>query len=190
MASTGYGAVELHQADSIEDRIKLIGQQVDASQKDPYIRAVAFDIVRGGPEPHGSADMDYVEDVELAQIFYFTKNNIEYRDEGRDYDAFSVGRRTMEMRAGDCDDHAILVAGLLSNLGYLTGAKVISPDGQNWHIYPVAGTRSKHNPTLIVPLDTTQKADSYPGWEPPMYQRQHELLATFTGGRTLIRRIQ
>lgn len=190
MAPTGYGTVEVHQADSIEDRVRLIGHQVDVSQKDPLIRVVAYDLVRGGPEPHGSANMDHVEDAEIAQIFHTVKNNIEYRDESREYDTYATARRTLEAFSGDCDDHTVLIAGLMSNLGYLTGAKVISQDGYNWHIYPVVGVRSKYNPTRIVALDTTQKADSYPGWEPPRYQRNHEILATFRGDQVLFKRIR
>ena len=141
------------------------------------MRALALEIVKGAPE-HG----DIAEDEAILRTFYFVKNNIAYRQAPRDYDLYATARRTMQLRGGDCDDHTILVAGLLNNLGFLTGAKVISPDGVNWHIYPVAGIRNRTNPSAIVPLDTTQP-ESFPGWEPSVWQRNNEILATFSSGR-------
>jgi hypothetical protein len=152
--------------------------------KDPWVRALAYEVVRGTPQ-HGDA----YEDAELIRVFNFVKGNIEYRQDPRDYDLYASARRTMQMRGGDCDDHVVLVCGMLGHLGFLTGGKVVSPDAANWHIYSVAGVRGKSNPTAIIPLDTTQP-ESYPGWEPEAYHRRHEILATFTGGRTQIRRLR
>lgn len=179
-----YGKTKTHtltQVNTIDQRIELIAQQVDSSQKDPWIRAVAMDVVSGTPQ-HGD---DY-EVAELVSVFTFVKSNIAYRQDPRDYDYYATARRTIQLRGGDCDDHCTLTGALLHNLGFLTGAKVISPDGYNWHIYSLAGIRSKADPSAWIALDTTQP-DSRPGWEPgPEYQR-HVKLVTFTGGRARIR---
>ena len=182
--SNRYGKVAVHQVNSIEDRILLIGQQVDKSQQDPRIRAVAYEVVRGTSQ-HGN---DH-EDQELSQLFWFIKNNIEYRQDARDYDTYAVAWRTLEMKAGDCDCHTILLLGLAAQLGYLTGAKVISPDGVSWHIYPIVGVRSKAAPSAIMPLDTTQP-NSFPGWEPPILQRKKEIMVTFANGQSHIKHIR
>lgn len=179
-----YGVARLHDVVSIEDRIKLIGRQVDKSQRDPWIRAIALDIVRGTPQ-HGPES----EEAEVCRVFDFVKSNIEYRQDPRDYDYYATAKRTLQMRSGDCDDHCTLVAALLHNLGFRTGAKVVSGDGSGWHIYAVAGIRSRSEPSAIVPLDTTQP-DSYPGWEPSQQFRRHELLVTFIEGESLIRRLR
>ena len=184
MRTPNYGKVRVHQLNSIEDRLRLIGEQVDKSQRDPWVRALALEVAQGAKK-HG----DIGEDEELVRVFNFVKQNIDYRQDPRDYDMYATAKRTMQLRGGDCDDHTILVAGLLNNLGFLTGAKVISPDNVNWHIYPVAGVRSRANPSAIVPLDTTQP-ESYPGWEPSAYQRNHEILATFSGGRVHTRTLR
>jgi len=184
MSSNNYGKVAVHQVNSIDDRIQLIGQQVDKSQRDPEIRKAAYGIVRGTAQ-HG----DIHEDQELSQIFWFVKYNIEYRQDARDYDTYAVARRTLQMRAGDCDCHTILITGLAAQLGYATGAKVISPDGMSWHIYPIVGVRSKASPRGIMPLDTTQP-NSYPGWEPDIMQRSHEVRCDFFQGRTTIRKVR
>lgn len=78
----------------------------------------------------------------------------------------------------NCDDHTILNAALLNSLGFRTGAKVISPDEANWHIYTVVGVYPFYKPTCIIPLDTTQPG-SYPGWEPPPVQRRFGYLVDF-----------
>jgi hypothetical protein len=185
MASAGYGVVSVHQADSIEDRVHIIGQQVDNGQRDPQMRKLAYQLVYGAPE-FGSIH----EDMELSGIFYPIRHHVDYRQESRDYDYFASPLRTWEMKAGDCDCHTALVAALTSHLGFLSGAKIISGNGRDWHIYPVAGVRSKQNPSSIVPLDTTQKLESYPGWEPGWQHRQREILATFSGGKTYLREIR
>lgn len=187
MESVNHGRVETHkltQVDDIGQRLQLIAQQVDASQKDPWIRKVALNLVRGAPQ-HG----DEHEDQEIVKTFAFVKQNIEYRQDPRSYDYYATARRTLEMGAGDCDDHTVLLAGLLHNLGFLTGAKVISPDGYNWHIYALAGIRSKAQPTAYVTLDTTQP-QSFPGWEPGFMHRGHERLITFEKGRAYETRLR
>lgn len=157
----------------------MIAQRIDESAQDPWIRSVALELVRGTPQ-HGPE----MEEAEVQRIFWFVKNNIEYRGDPRDRDLYASARRTLTVRGGDCDCHSVLVDSLLTNLGYLVGAKVISPDNQAWHIYPVVGIHSKEQPSVYVALDTTQ-TEAFPGWEPDPYYRKHEILATFKGGRVV-----
>jgi hypothetical protein len=89
--------------------------------------------------------------------------------------------RTIAAGGSDCDDHTILLCALLSSLGFQTGAKIISPDGQSWHIYAVVGAFPFTDPHSLVALDTTQ-SEAYPGWEPSFLQRKTEYLCTFRGG--------
>jgi hypothetical protein len=182
--SGNYGIARVHTLNDIDERIQLIGKQVDVSQRDPRIRAVALKIVEAGP--FYGADG---EQAECVQVFRFVKDNIQYRQDPRDYDYYATAWRTLQMGSGDCDDHACLCAAILHNLGFRTGAKVISPDGSNWHIYAVAGINTRAEPTQILPLDTTQP-ESYPGWEPGAMYRKHEILATFVEGHTYLKRVR
>lgn len=184
MRTPHYGVTAVKTVRTVEDRLQAIGQQVQISQQDPWVRALSLEVVKGVPQ-HG----DVGEDEELIRVFNFVKQNIEYRQDPRDYDFYPTAKRVMQLRAGDCDCHTVLVCGMLGNLGFLTGGKVVSPDGSNWHIYPVAGIRTKAAPSAIVPLDTTQP-ESYPGWEPAAFHRSHEILATFSGGKAHVRRIR
>lgn len=182
--SGNFGTATVHTLNDIDERVALIGKQVDVSQRDPRIRAVALKIVEAGPF-YGAEG----ENAEIVQVFRFVKDNIQYRQDPRDYDYYATAWRTLQFGSGDCDDHCCLTAALLHNLGFRTGAKVISPDGVNWHIYAVAGINSRAEPSQVIALDTTQK-ESYPGWEPPAMYRKHEIQATFVDGRTHQQRVR
>ena len=173
-----FGRSEVYDVYHVRDRIALINDQVVASLKDPLIRAVALNWVRGTPEMGNDA-----ETAEVSRIFWAVYNNIEYRQDPLDYDTYATAYRTLQVRSGDCDDHVILSSSLLGAIGYLPAAKLISPDGANWHIYTITAIWPRHNPTAstarYIALDTTQKGTSYPGWEPPMNQRRNEQIVVF-----------
>jgi hypothetical protein len=143
------------------------------------IRDLAIEIVRGTPQ-HGEA----AEDGQLVAIFSWVKANIEYRLDPRDYDQYQVAGRTINSGGSDCDDHTILNAALASSLGFISGAKIVSPDGKNWHIYAVVGVHPITNPQHYMAMDTTQPG-SHAGWEPPDAQRREEYLCTFREGKAV-----
>lgn len=180
---------------SMQDQLNLIAKQVDKSHKEPQVRPdgsqymlrdMALEIVRGCPQ-HGFE----AEHCQVNRVFHWVKSNIEYRHDPVDYDLFMTAGRTINTRASDCDDHTILVCSMLSSIGVRTGAKIISPDGSNWHIYPVAAVKSHLPPhrQVLIPLDTTQ-TESYPGWEPSIQHRKYAYLATFVDGRADYRKVR
>ena len=170
-------ASRIHVVHSIDDRLQLIAQQIAKGETDPWLRQYAYSVVRGLPQ-HGRIG----EEHELGAIFWHVKNNIEYRLESRNVDIYATAQKTLEIGAGDCDDHTVLICSLLSNLGWLCGAKVVSADGNGWHIYPIVGF-PKNNPSQgYVALDTTQ-APSVPGWEPGFPHQNNEIRSTFIRGR-------
>jgi hypothetical protein len=183
-----FGTAEVHDVFSIGDRLKLINIQVFKSLRDPSIRALALDLVRGTSQ-HGPES----ELAEVSRIFWFVKSNIEYRQDPHNYDLYSTALRTIQVRSGDCDDQCILVGALIGNLGFIPGAKVISPDGANWHIYAVTSLFPRHNPQAptarYIALDTTQPP-STPGWEPPAKFRRFEKTVTFTENGPLVHTVR
>lgn len=171
---------------TMKDRIRLIAKLVDSSirkpQKNnagqPYMLRdfVLRDVISGTPD-HGRR----AEQEEVLRVFKWVKSAIAYKQDTRDYDWYSAAGRTINARAGDCDDHTILIASMLSSIGYLTGAKVVAGDGKNWHIYAIVGL-PRANPQYIVALDTTQ-TESFAGWEPDLRQhRNYEIQTTFASG--------
>jgi len=170
----------------MRDRLVLIARMVDSSIRKPQTTPdnkqymlrdlVTGEIVRGAPQ-HGT---DY-EDACVSRVFWWIKKNIEYRQDPVDYDYYMAAGRTINSRAGDCDDHAVLNTSMLSSIGFRCGARIVSPDGSNWHIYALAGVRSFARPSAVIPMDTTQ-TEAYPGWEPPIGMRRYEMQTTFQLG--------
>lgn len=137
------------------------------------LRDLAVEIVRGTPQ-HGLES----EREQLKRIFWWCKNNIEYRQDPKDFDYYQSAGRTIASGAGDCDCFTVLVGALCTCLGYTVGCRVISPDGSAWHVYPIAGINSFSKPSAVVALDATQPG-SFPGWEPGLDYRRYELQTTF-----------
>jgi hypothetical protein len=173
---------------SISDRLKLINDQTFVSLRDPKTRALALELVRGTSQ-HG----DQSELEELKRVFWFVKNNVEYRQDPHQYDLYATTTRTLQTGAGDCDDHTIVVNSLIGNLGYIPGAKIVSADNANWHIYAVTCVFPRHNPDAptarYLALDTTQ-TPSYPGWEPPPAFHRFSKMVTFTDRGPRIRELR
>lgn len=93
----------------------------------------------------------------------------------------------------NCDDHCILISSLAGNLGFIPGAKVVSPDGANWHIYALTSVFPRSNPQAptarYLALDTTQP-QSHPGWEPPAKFQRHSRMVTFTESGPLVQTVR
>jgi hypothetical protein len=97
---------------------------------------LALWVVRGCPQ-HGLQ----AEHCQVARVFWFVKNNVEYRQDPADYDAYLTACRTLESGGADCDDHTTLVCAMLSAIGFKTGAKVVSRQCQLAHL---RGRRREH----------------------------------------------
>lgn len=173
---------------TMADRLALIAKQIDLSVTQPQttadgrrymLRDLAMEIVRGTPQ-HG----DEAEDAQLGALFRWVAHNIEYRQDPADYDQYQTAGRTIQSGAGDCDCHVALVNALAMSLGFRTGAKVVSRDGNGWHIYSVVAVHPFYDPKQYLALDTSMAGrGSYPGWEPPMEERAHAYLCSFKDGR-------
>ena len=188
MANSNLGTTKLHHVASIPDRLQLIAKQIDASVHDPWTATEARKIIAPPPgvpwAPGGPSDTE-----EVAKVFWHTKNTIGYVQDPQGVDHYPTARRTAQMGAEDCDGHSIYICSMLHSLGFITGAKVVSPDDEAWHIYALAGMNTKFNPTQRIALDTTQKA-STPGWEPPAVYQRYCYECTFSNGRAYWKKVR
>jgi hypothetical protein len=127
----------------------------------PNVRIAAIEAA------HGS-----VKNVnEIDAVFRWVKQNIEFR--GEDAETLQSPAVTLQLKAGDCDDHSILMAALLRSLGYSVRFKTVAANSyvpnQFTHVYAVVlDKRTKQ----WIPLDTTVQP-SFPGWEPPNIHREN-----------------
>jgi hypothetical protein len=179
--SAVYGQVRVYEnASDVKSMVRLVAQQIDKSVRDPWTRAYASEIVRGSRQfvaPGGPSEVD-----QIKRVYWHVKNNILYIQDPRGYEWVATAKRTVQSGSGDCDDSVVLVASLLSVLGFATGARVISTDGNNWHIYTLVGFDPHYQPTKFIALDTTQR-EAYPGWEPPPALRTRQIDVGFHGGK-------
>ena len=79
-----------------------------------------------------------------------------------------------DVTVSNCDDHVVLLTSLLSVIGYQTGFRVISVNGQVWeHIYGLVGLPKGSPSPGWKGLDTTIPSAT-PGWEPGVRRAVHD----------------
>lgn len=101
-------------------------------------------------------------DAELFAIWDWVNTRIRFVRDIRGIETLQTPERTLEIRAGDCDDHAILLAALLENLGFSTRFHAMGFEpGIFEHVMAEAKIRGEW-----IPLETTVKG-AYIGWYPP-----------------------
>lgn len=122
--------------------------------KSPEVRVAALQAVRGVDR-----GMD-----EIAAVHSYVKQNIEFR--GEYAETLQEPRVTLQLGAGDCDDHSMLIMALLLSLGIRARFKTVAvPSAPDTfaHVYVEALDRRTGQ---WVPLDSTVPGAG-PGWEPP-----------------------
>lgn len=107
--------------------------------------------------------------TEIDAVLSWVKQNIEFR--GENAETLQSPVVTLQLGAGDCDDHSILIAAMLRSLGYDVQFKTVAASRQDptefSHVYVVA--RDKRTGQWKG-LDSTVPG-SFAGWEPPMIYR-------------------
>jgi len=79
---------------------------------DPKVREVAVQIAKAHPGKYNV--------YQLCALFDYVSNNIEYVSDPRGTDYWAKPSETLTIGAGDCDDHAILMASLIEAIGGTT----------------------------------------------------------------------
>lgn len=89
--------------------ITAMRQMVLDAVRDPLqgARSQALDII---------GDASYVGQVRAVQCW--TQSNIRYVQDPPDVELVQTPQKTLQWRAGDCDDQAVLVAALLTSIGH------------------------------------------------------------------------
>lgn len=144
---------------TIDQRVKLIQENVWKGANDPRMRELALKLTRNCGRDDGPC--------EIKSIFDAVKRHVRYTGdvgpilnpktgqvEAIDY--YQGPWRTWSMGGGDCDDHVALISTLLAKIGHTVRLRVSAPSRwSEWaHIYPVVGV-GKMDPTKWVAVDTT-----------------------------------
>jgi len=134
-----------------------VARLIREGASDFYVRQKAIDILLS----RGVTPKDYVG--EINALFRWVQRNVRYTKDPFHVELLHAARRMLELRAGDCDDMAILLGSLVKSVGHpvrivLTGPNARRPDLFS-HIYLEAQHRGDW-----IPLDPTMSFAM--GWSP------------------------
>ncbi|MGH8603956.1 MAG: transglutaminase-like domain-containing protein [Gammaproteobacteria bacterium] len=138
---------------TVEHIVDLIKQ----GAKDFHVRQSAIDILL----QRAVRPKDYLG--EIKALFEWVQQNVRYTKDTFRVEVLHSPRRMLQLRAGDCDDMAILLGAMLESIGHpvrlvLTGPDPLTPDVFS-HIYLEVFHKGRW-----IPVDATMP---YPmGWAP------------------------
>jgi len=144
-------------------RLTLQAMQAAALGKEgalnPEIRAWALEATQDAQDRN---------DFELASaLFHAVRRVVRFR--GEFSETVQTPLVTLQLGAGDCDDHATLMVALLRSIGIPARFKTVATDPsdpRNFnHVYALAGLRRGNKIVMWLPVDTTVP-QAHPGWEP------------------------
>jgi transglutaminase-like putative cysteine protease len=104
--------------------------------------------------------------AEQDRLFYFARDFVSYRRDPVDLELVQDARRTLERRAGDCDDKVVLLASLLACLGHRSRFIIVSYSLPHFHHVYLQTLRSGQ----WIDLDPTNER-AEPGWYVPAVRR-------------------
>jgi transglutaminase-like putative cysteine protease len=143
--------------------VEHIKDLLRSGAKDFYVRQKAIDILL----EKGVRPKDYLG--EIKALFEWVQQNVRYTKDPFRMETLHSARRMLELRAGDCDDMAILLGAMLEAIGHPVRLIVVGPDPLRprffTHIY--AEVYYKGN---WIPLDPTMPHPM--GWAPKARVRE------------------
>ncbi|MGH8628383.1 MAG: transglutaminase-like domain-containing protein, partial [Gammaproteobacteria bacterium] len=125
--------------------------------KDFHVRQTAIDILlRRAVRPK-----DYLG--EIKSLFEWVQQNVRYTKDTFRVEVLHSAKRMLELRAGDCDDMAILLGAMLEAIGHPVRLALTGPDPLRQDLFSHIYLEVFHKGRWI-PLDATMP---YPmGWAP------------------------
>ncbi len=128
--------------------------------KDFYIRQKAIDILFGG----NVRPKDYL--AEIKALFGWVQHNVRYTRDPFRLEVLHSARRMLQLRAGDCDDMAILLGAMLESIGHPVRLVLTGPDPLRPNLFTHVYLEAFHKGQWI-PLDPTMPHPA--GWAPPVF---------------------
>jgi hypothetical protein len=111
--------------------LEAIGRLIADSQRTPQVRITALSIL----ESRNVNTRDQARAVQA--LFAWIKRTIRYVRDPIDVETVQAPHITLALKAGDCDDHAALMAAFAANLGYSARLVTIGKHADEMvHIYP------------------------------------------------------
>ena len=143
--------------------IEHVQALIRAGAKDFYVRQKAIDILL---EQHVKPK-DYL--AEIKALFEWVQQHIRYTKDTFQVEVLHSAKRMLELRAGDCDDMAILLGAMLEAIGHPVRLVLSGPNPLRQDLFTHIYLEVFHKGRWI-PLDATMP---YPmGWAPRAWVRK------------------
>ena len=130
---------------------------IRAGAKDFHVRQKAIDILL---EKHVKPK-DYLG--EIKALFEWVQQHVRYTKDTFQVEVLHSAKRMLELRAGDCDDMAILLGAMLEAIGHPVRLVIIGPDPLRHDLFTHIYLEVFHKGRWI-PLDATMPHPM--GWAP------------------------
>src|ERR1700747_89427 len=137
----------------IAQTLAMMSELSRAGRLSPIWREAALSLI----SPYDQKDCV----AEITALHAFVRDHIRYVNDPDELELLQTPEKTLELRAGDCDDKSILMASLLRSIGYAARYRAVGTrPGIFEHVYVETklGTR-------WIPLETTEPVEV--GWQPP-----------------------
>ncbi|HKM99463.1 MAG TPA: transglutaminase-like domain-containing protein [Candidatus Binataceae bacterium] len=145
--------------------IALMRRLIDQAVSDAQFVRFAIDIVRSVPA--------FEETSEVEALYSWVKRNIRFTKDPVTKEKLYPPAELLKIRAGDCDDIAMLLGALLIAIGYPARLITVSANAEQpnefSHVYTEAEVPTGSG--NWIPLDAA-RVDSQFGLEPPTYFRK------------------
>lgn len=139
------------------ETLRRMAALVREYRKNADLRELALELTR----PLRSRD--YVGEV--REIHAFVSRTIRYTRDVTETETLQTPLRTIQSRAGDCDDHSILTATLLQSIGHHPVRFVAMGFAPSGDAYSHVLTETRIGGARWLPLETTLAKPF--GWSPP-----------------------
>lgn len=142
-------------AAGINATIATMRQMVREYRTHPAIRGAALSIVALAPPKDLLA--------EVVALFEFVRDHVRYIGDVLDVETLTTPDKTLQLRAGDCDDKSVLLAALLESIGINTRFVVTgyNENGVFEHVY----LKAMLSDGSLIALDPSETGPA--GFEPP-----------------------
>ena len=140
-----------------QETVEHVQALIRAGAKDFYVRQKAIDILL---ENHVKPK-DYL--AEIKALFEWVQQHIRYTKDTFQVEVLHSAKRMLELRAGDCDDMAILLGAMLEAIGHPVRLALSGPDPLRQDLFTHIYLEVFHKGRWI-PLDATMPHPM--GWAP------------------------
>lgn len=115
--------------EGVSATLKIMARQARAGSKRLAVRLVALQLVEQ------LAQRDWL--AEIRELHEFVRDRIRYVKDIRGVETLQEPERTLQLKQGDCDDKATLLAALLTSIGHPTRLHAVGfgPRGAFSHVY-------------------------------------------------------